>query len=124
MNQVVITIILAGLLPIACAALAKWGFKDYNNREPRTWLSSQEGWRARANAAQQNSFEIFPFFATSVIFAILAETEISRISPVCWFFLVTRVIYIYFYITDKALMRTFVWLLGLGVILKLFLFAI
>ncbi len=123
MNQVVITVILAGLLPIACAGLAKWGFKDYNNREPRTWLASQEGWRARANAAQQNSFEIFPFFATSVVFAILADIEISRISPFCWFFLVTRVIYIYCYVTDKALMRTFVWLLGLGVIVKLFLFA-
>ena len=124
MNQVVITVILAGLLPIVCAGLAKWGFKDYNNREPRTWLASQEGWRARANAAQQNSFEIFPLFATSVVFAILADTEISRIPPLCWFFLVTRVIYIYCYVTDKALMRTFVWLLGLGVIIKLFLFAI
>ena len=124
MNQVVITVILAGLLPIACAGLAKWGFKDYNNREPRTWLASQEGWRARANAAQQNSFEIFPLFATSVVFAILADTESSRMSSLCWFFLVTRVFYIYCYVTDKALMRTFVWLLGLGVIIKLFLSAI
>ena len=124
MAQITIIMLISGLLPIACAGLAKWGFQDYNNREPRAWLAAQEGWRARANAAQQNSFEIFPLFAASVIFAILAETEASIIAPICWFFVATRIIYIYFYLTDKALLRTFVWILGLGAILKLFLFAV
>ena len=93
MPQITIAILIAGLLPIACAGLAKWGFKDYNNREPRTWLAAQEGWRARANAAQQNSFEIFPLFVAAVIFAILAGTDASIISPLCWFFVATRIIY-------------------------------
>ena len=124
MSQIAIVVVLVGMLPIACAGLAKWGFKDYNNREPRMWLSAQEGWRARANAAQQNSFEIFPLFAASVIFAILADTDTALILPLCWFFLVTRILYIYCYVTDKALLRTFIWIVGLGAILKLFLFAI
>ncbi len=124
MPQITIAILISGLLPIACAGLAKWGFKDYNNREPRTWLAAQEGWRARANAAQQNSFEIFPLFVAAVIFAILAGTDASIISPLCWFFVATRIIYIYFYLADKALLRTLVWILGLGVILRLFLFAV
>ena len=123
MTQTAVTILITGLLPIACAGLAKWGFKDYNNREPRTWFAAQEGWRARANAAQQNSFEIFPLFAAAVIFAILADTEASMISPLCWLFVATRIIYIYFYLTDRALLRTLIWILGLGVILRLFLFA-
>jgi uncharacterized MAPEG superfamily protein len=54
----------------------------------------------------------------------LAETEASIIAPICWFFVATRIIYIYFYLTDKAFLRTFVWILGLGAILKLFLFAV
>jgi len=124
MNKIALAVILVGLLPIVCAGLAKWGFRDFNNREPRTWLASQDGWRARANAAQQNSFEIFPFFAASVIFAILVGTDSSLIYPLCWFFLVTRIFYIYCYVTDKPLLRTFVWIVGFGVVLKLFYFAI
>ena len=123
MPQIVIVILISGLLPIVCAGLAKWGFKDYNNREPRTWLAAQEGWRARANAAQQNSFEIFPLFVAAVIFAVLAGSDASIISPLCWFFVAMRIIYIYFYLADKALLRTLVWILGQGVILRLFLFA-
>lgn len=38
---------------------------------PRAWLAEQEGFRARANAAQQNLFEVFPFFAVGVILAAL-----------------------------------------------------
>jgi uncharacterized MAPEG superfamily protein len=34
----------------------------YDNSDPRGWLARQAGWKARADAAQANSFEALPFF--------------------------------------------------------------
>ncbi len=124
MTPIVLAVIISGLLPIVCDGLAKWGFKNYDNREPRAWLAAQEGWRARANAAQQNSFEAFPFFAAGVVFALLAGTEPERILPVCWFFVATRLAYIGCYLADKATIRTLFWTAGMGATLRLFAFAV
>ena len=41
----------------------------YDNSDPRGWLARQTDWRARANAAQANSFEALPFFIGAVIIA-------------------------------------------------------
>ncbi len=64
-----ICILVSCLLPIACAGIAKWkGFgkprRDggFDNNNPRQWLAGLQGWQARANAAQQNSFEALPIF--------------------------------------------------------------
>ena len=54
-------ILIACLLPIVCAGIAKWkGFGvprrqgGFDNHNPRQWLARLEGWQARANAAQQS----------------------------------------------------------------------
>jgi uncharacterized MAPEG superfamily protein len=69
-------ILVACLLPIACAGIAKSkGFGKprreggFDNRNPRQWLASLQGWQARANAAQQNSFETLPIFIAGVLVA-------------------------------------------------------
>ncbi|MET0312254.1 MAG: MAPEG family protein, partial [Burkholderiaceae bacterium] len=75
----------AALLPIACSALAKYGAKGsrrdggFDNNDPRAWLSRQSDWRARANAAQQNSFEALPFFIGAVIIAHQLEAPQVRL---------------------------------------------
>lgn len=124
MSQIVATLLIAGLMPIICAGIAKWGFKDFDNHQPRAWLDTQEGWRKRANAAQQNSFEAFPFFAGGVLLALLAQTDLALIVPTCWVFIVARALYIYFYVTDQAALRTIIWLVGLIAIVRLYLLAI
>ena len=43
LDTVVIAILIAGLLPLICAAIAKWGDKTYDNHNPRAWLANQEG---------------------------------------------------------------------------------
>lgn len=120
MSYIVLAVVIAGLLPIVCAGLAKWGFRDYDNRHPRAWLAAQEGWRARANAAQQNSFEAFPLFAASVAFALLAGADHAQVLPACWFFVAARVAYIACYVADKATLRTLCWMAGTGATLRLF----
>ena len=61
----------AGLLPYLGTMFAKWGFKRFDNDDPRAWLASQTGFRARGNAAQANSFEAFPLIAAGVIVAMM-----------------------------------------------------
>src|SRR6218665_783290 len=69
-------IIVPSLLPIACAGPAKSkGFGrprregGFDNHDPRAWLARQQGWQARANAAQANSFEALPLFIAGVLVA-------------------------------------------------------
>lgn len=66
MNWTYFSLLIAGVLPVACAGIAKLGFKEYDNHNPRAWLAKQTGFRARSNAAQSNNFEAFPFFAAGV----------------------------------------------------------
>ena len=47
-------VLFMGLLPYVAAGIAKKGFENYDNSRPREWLAKQEGFRARANAAQAN----------------------------------------------------------------------
>ena len=45
-------------LPYLAAWIAKTGsFGPRDNTHPRDWAARQNGWRARANSAQANSFE-------------------------------------------------------------------
>lgn len=65
------SILATAFLPIGCAAYAKRlaSFSWADNHDPRAFLARTRGKAARANAAQQNSYEIFPPFAAAVIIA-------------------------------------------------------
>jgi len=65
-------VLVAGFLPYFGTLTAKIGGDSFDNRNPRDWLDAQSGFRKRANAAQHNSFEAFPFFAAAVIIAHVA----------------------------------------------------
>lgn len=124
LNDAILTVLIAGLLPIVCAGIAKWGDKSYDNQQPREWLAHQDGYRARADAAQQNSFEAFPFFAAGVVLALLSEVEVEDVTECGWFFIVMRVAYIYCYVTDRATLRSIFWSLGLAAVLRLYVLAL
>jgi uncharacterized MAPEG superfamily protein len=121
-------ILVACLLPIACAGLAKskglgkprrdGGF---DNRNPRQWLTALEGWQARANAAQQNSFEALPIFIAGVLIAEgLQAPPQSRIDGLALLFVAARVGYIGAYLADRATLRSILWAVGLGACVALF----
>jgi uncharacterized MAPEG superfamily protein len=109
-------VLVAALLPIVCAGIAKWGAfgkapRDggYDNHDPRAWLARQSGWRVRANAAQTNSFEALPFFIGAVIIAHQIGALQSRLDLLAWAFVVLRLIYIALYVADKANFRSLIW---------------
>lgn len=115
-----ICILVACALPIACAGIAKakgLGKIDrpggYDNREPRAYLSQLTGWRARANAAQANSFEALPLFIAAVLVAQQAQAPQGRIDTLAMAFIALRLVYIALYIANQGMLRSLVWFLGL-----------
>lgn len=120
-------IIVAALLPIVCAGLAKSkGFgkrrRDggFDNKEPRAWLGRQTGWQARANAAQANGFEALPLFIAGVLAAQQMQLDQSRIDLLAMSFIGLRVAFIALYLADLASLRSLVWVAGIGVSVALF----
>ncbi len=114
-------VLVAALLPIACAGIAKWGSfgkprRDggYDNHNPRGWLAHQTDWRARANAAQANSFEALPFFIGAVTIAHQLHAAQLRLDVLAFLFIVARLFYIAMYLADMATPRSVAWVVGLG----------
>ena len=113
-------VLVAALLPIACAWLAKSGQMTrprreggLDNQHPREWLARQTDWRARANAAQANSFEALPFFIGAVIIAHQLGGSQVRVDVLAFLFVVLRVLYIMMYVANMANARSLVWAVAL-----------
>lgn len=106
------SVMVTGLMPMICAAIAKSGAKSYDNHDPRVWLAQQTGFRARANAAQVNCFEAFPFFAVGVVLALLTGVEPWVVDMLAVFFVAARIAYVACYLADKALFRSLFWSVG------------
>jgi uncharacterized MAPEG superfamily protein len=106
-------VLVAALLPMVCAGIAKWGGFDNNN--PRAWLARQTDWRARANAAQANSFEALPFFIGAVIIAHQLGAYQARLDVLAALFVLLRVVYILLYVANQAGLRSVVWVLALAI---------
>ena len=123
MTSAALAVMVAGLLPIVCAGIAKWKARGYDNHDPRAWLARQEGWRARADAAQSNSLEAFPFFAAAVVLALQAGVDADTVAQWAWLFVGLRLVYIFCYVTDRATLRSLVWMLGLAVVICLYVLA-
>ncbi|HYW58862.1 MAG TPA: MAPEG family protein [Polaromonas sp.] len=113
-------LLVAALLPIICAAIAKFasagpgGRRDsFDNNNPRDWFARQTGWKARANHAQANTFEALPFFFAAVIIAHQLQASQIRLDVFAFVFVVLRIAYIIMYIADMANTRSVIWFLAL-----------
>ena len=87
-------ILIMGLLPNVATGIAKKGFEGYDNSMPRQWLAKQDGFRARANAAQANLFESLPLFFAAVIIAQIAHAPQFRIDVLAIGFVIARIAYL------------------------------
>lgn len=120
-------ILIACLLPIVCAGLAKSkGFGKprreggFDNHNPRAWLGSLQGWQARANAAQANGFEALPLFIAGVLIAQQRHASPIHVDALALGFVVARIGFIAAYLADRASLRSLLWMLGLGASIALF----
>ena len=113
-------ILIAALLPVLCAGLSKAGSfgksrseGGFDNHNPRAWLQQQKGWRARANAAQANTFEALPFFMAAVVIAHQLGAAQGWLDLLAVAFIALRLLYIALYVADWAALRSMVWGLAL-----------
>jgi uncharacterized MAPEG superfamily protein len=113
-------VLIAALLPLACAWLAKSGGLGkprkqggFDNRDPRGWLARQTDWQARANAAQANSFEALPLFIGAVIIAHQLGAPQTLLDILALVFITLRVIYIAMYVAGFPTIRSAIWTLAL-----------
>ena len=113
-------VLFAAILPIVCAGVAKSGMftatpakGGYDNNNPRDWLARQNDWRARANAAQANTFEALPFFFAAVIIAHTLQAVQTRVDILALIFIVLRIAYVIMYVADLAKARSAIWTLAL-----------
>jgi uncharacterized MAPEG superfamily protein len=118
------SVFLAGLLPYAATLIAKAGRRDFDNRNPRVWLAQQEGYRQRANAAQLNSFEAFPFFAAAVIITHLLRGPQPPVDTLAVVFIVARVLYLICYLANRATLRSVAWGVGFLAVIGIFVSAV
>ncbi len=115
-------VLVVAVLPIVCAGIAKSGMfgkprsqGGYDNANPRAWLAGQSDWRARANAAQANSFEAMPFFIGAVIIAHQLGAHQGRLDLLAFVFVVLRMVYIMMYLAGLANIRSIIWIAALVV---------
>ena len=105
-------VLVAALLPYLATSIAKAGGQRYDNRDPRSWLEKQQGFRVRANNAQLNSFEAFPFFAAAVIVAQMLQAQQERVDALAVIFIAARAGYLVAYLADWHWARSIAWLIG------------
>jgi uncharacterized MAPEG superfamily protein len=113
-------VLIAAMLPFACAYLAKWrGLGKprreggFDNSDPRGWLARQTDWQARANAAQANSFEALPLFIGAVIIAHQLGAPQTLLDILAVLFVTLRIIYIFMYVAGLPTIRSAIWGLAL-----------
>ncbi|MDO8720481.1 MAG: MAPEG family protein [Polaromonas sp.] len=113
-------VLVAALLPMVCAGIAKSGMMrtppregGFDNNNPRAWLAQQRDWRARANAAQANTFEALPFFFAAVIIAHQLQAVQARLDIFAILFVFLRMAYVIMYLADLAKARSAIWALAL-----------
>lgn len=121
----IILMVIACLLPFACAALAKYlgGFNIKDNQTPREFLANTHGVAARLNHAQTNSFESLPIFLASVLIALYTFVPVSIINMLATGYLIFRICFIASYATNLSLLRSVTWMFSLGFCIMLFILA-
>lgn len=114
-SGIVYLILIACLLPYLFAVIAKMagGFKSEDNQNPRAFLANTTGLAARANAAQQNSFESLPLFIAAILLAEYMVIPQFIIMTFGIAYLVFRLLYGLCYMANWATLRSIVWLLSL-----------
>ena len=114
----------AVLIPYLLAGLGGYfktkQFGSVDNHNPRAQAALLEGAGGRAAAAQLNAFEALGVFGAAVFAAHLAGADAGLSATASLLFLGARIIHPILYIADIALLRSLVFVVGLGSSLWLF----
>ena len=125
-NIAIWAMVVASFLPLVFAAMAKLlgGFGLADNAHPRDFLQHTTGAAARANAAQQNSYETLPVFLAAVLVAMLFFVPQSIVNNLACLYVLIRIAYGIAYIVNLPTFRSILWALSMVCCLLLFYLAI
>jgi len=112
-------VLAAAILPVLSVLPAKMN-REFDNSRPRDPDYWREGFRARAQDAQANGFEAFPFFAVAVFVAMSQGSSPDWLDRLAVLFVLLRIIYIFCYWTDRASPRSIAWGAGFLTTLAIF----
>lgn len=122
-------VLIAILLPYLCFGIARNrgrgpdGRRLRDNRDPRDFPRRINGLAKRAWDAHLNSFESLPGFAAAVIIAHLAHAQQDRIDILAVAWVLARIAYVAFYLSDRATLRSTAQFISLGCVLGIFVVA-
>ena len=108
------------LMPYLFNQIAKRGMPIDENRRPREFLKTLEGKAQRADWAHRNTLEALPGFIAAVIIAHLCAADQGKIDVLSATYVVLRLIYGFFYIMDKHVLRSLCWMCSFACIIMLF----
>ena len=118
---------IAMLLPYVLSTLGGYyrrkQFGSLDNKNPRAQEAALEGVGARIHAAQQNAWEALPVFAAAVIVAHLAGADPERSSQAAIAFIAARVLHPVVYAANLDILRSGIFLVGLGSCIWMFMLA-
>ncbi len=117
-------LLVAVLLPYFLSTLVgvfrRRQFGRIDNKNPRGQEAALEGVGARIHAAQQNAWEALPVFASAVFVEHIAGVDPERSSVAAVLFIVARGLHATAYIANLDILRSAIFLVGLGSCIWLF----
>ena len=115
-DGIIYLILIACLMPYLFTIIAKVaaGFTFKDNENPREFLAKTSGLAARANAAQQNSFESLPLFIAAILIAEYMVVQHIYVMLLGTAYLVLRFIYGICYLVNWATLRSIIWFLSMA----------
>ena len=113
-------VLLAAVLPYLTVGLAK-ARGSYDNANPRA-PDTYRGFALRAHSAHQNGFEIFPFFAVSVLVASAGSPRVSiaLLDGLAITWIALRLAYTGAYLGNRASLRSIIWIAGFFLTIAIF----
>lgn len=106
------TVLFAGILPPLTVIIAKRAGAGYDNHDPRGWAQGLEGFRKRAHAAHQNSYEFFPLFAVAVLIAEWKLGANPAVDRLTLGIIGARLLYTATYLSDNPNLRSIAWFIA------------
>tara|TARA_B100001013_G_C24499486_1_gene398592 strand:- start:21 stop:395 length:375 start_codon:yes stop_codon:yes gene_type:complete len=114
-------IVIAIVMPIILAGIAKKGSETpINNNDPRNHISHLKNRAKYAYGAEQNCYESFPPFAIAVVVAHLIGGTQLTIDILAGLYIVSRLLYIVFYLQGKGTLRSVTFMVGFIATISLF----
>jgi uncharacterized MAPEG superfamily protein len=128
MKLAIICLLITSVLPVLLTWVAAYfrnkdlGFID--NQNPRKQYLLLDGIGGRTVAAQQNTWEALTVYSAALLAVFITNVPTEAIGTACLMFMISRLLFIGFYLIDLDKLRSLAFISGYGSCLYMFYLAI